>query len=65
MPGSKTFHSQGEKLNALAVASLPRLVKLSAVGFTKSVTSSSSGAMDLSCLERVDNRHIKGGIPAS
>ena len=65
MPGSKTFHSQREKLNALAVASLPRLVKLSAVGFTKSVTGSSSGAMDLSCLERVDNRHIERGVSAS
>ena len=64
MPGPEAFHSQREKLNPLAMASFPRLVKLSAVGFTKSVTSSSSGAMDLSCLERVDNRHVKGGIPA-
>ena len=46
MPGSQTLHRNWQEGNSLAVAGLPRLVELSAVSFTKSVTSSSRSAID-------------------
>ena len=68
VPGTKAFHCQGEKDDALPVAGFPRLVKLSLVGNRESMARSDGSFTDHGVLEWVDdsdiNSHILATCPA-